>query len=111
MSVYFPTVLYTPLNLSPWFYQFMVANHGFHLPSNPPAVDSQWPRPEAIYFLTELTMGAEGEPYQQQVGREKRGLNPSFRCRGVKADCFFKMAFLLFAVFFWLGRVTRLHSF
>ena len=46
--------------------QFMVWTY----PVNIPAVD--WSRPEAIYFLTELTMGAEGEPYQQQVDQPWR---------------------------------------
>eukprot|EP00434_Breviolum_minutum_P031555 symbB.v1.2.027900.t1/scaffold2896.1/size67727/2 len=42
--------------------------------------------PEAIYFLTELTMGAEGEPYQQQVEPKTSGLflsrmvRPSYNC-------------------------------
>lgn len=54
---------------------------GFSHPVTQQLISNE-PRPEAIYFLTELTMGAEGEPYQQQVGREKRGLNPSFRCLG-----------------------------
>ena len=31
-----------------------------------PETSSCWTRPEAVYFLTELTLGAEGEPYQQQ---------------------------------------------
>lgn len=42
--------------------------------------------PEAVYFLTELTLGAEGEPYQQQQVRPSSGLflsrmiRPSYNC-------------------------------